>query len=208
MSESTDRVYKVLFLCTGNFARSVMGEYLLNRAGKGCFETYSAGADPKDEVHPMTKQILRDFFKINSDDARSKSWEEFKEDKDLDFVITVCDNAKENWPVFPRRPIQAHWRSEDPAAFEGPDDKKLQYFREIVVEINRRCELFICLPIGKIDCLKPQESIENIARESQASVTSSFLKENYLSSSFPYFSWYSSGISSRMLFRNMMERIT
>ena len=129
--------YKFLFLCTGNSARSIFGEYLLRRLGGPRFEVYSAGASPTGTVNPFAIQVLRDCYNIDASAARSKSWEEFK-DVQLDFVITVCDNARETCPVWPGQPIVAHWSIPDPAAVEGRDEEKYRAFRDVASQINRR----------------------------------------------------------------------
>ena len=145
--------YKFLFLCTGNSARSIFGEYLLRRLGGPRFQVYSAGASPTGRVNPFAIQVLRDCYNIDASAARSKSWEEFK-DVQFDFVITVCDNARETCPVWPGQPIVAHWSSPDPAAVVGSDEEKYRAFRNVASQINRRLQLFTSLPIEKIDRLK------------------------------------------------------
>ena len=145
--------YKFLFLCTGNSARSIFGEYLLRRLGGPRFQVYSAGASPTGTVNPFAIQVLRDFYNIDASAARSKSWEEFK-DVQFDFVITVCDNARETCPVWPGQPIVAHWSSPDPAEVQGSDEEKYRAFRNVASQINRRLQLFTSLPIEKIDRLK------------------------------------------------------
>ena len=145
--------YKFLFLCTGNSARSIFGEYLLRRLGGPRFQVYSAGASPTGTVNPFAIQVLRDCYNIDASAARSKSWEEV-ENVQFDFVITVCDNARETCPVWPGQPIVAHWSSPDPAAMEGSDEEKYRAFRNVASQINRRLQLFTSLPIEKIDRLK------------------------------------------------------
>lgn len=140
--------YKFLFLCTGNSARSIFGEYLLRRLDSERFETFSAGAFPTGEVNPFAIQILKDMFQIDPTDARSKSWEEFK-DIEFDFVVTVCDNARETCPVWPGQPIVAHWSSPDPAEVQGNDEEKYRAFKEVAKQINRRLQLFLSLPLEK-----------------------------------------------------------
>lgn len=145
--------YKLLFLCTGNSARSIFGEYLLRRLEGSRFAVYSAGAFPTGRVNPWAVKVLKDCFHIDASDARSKSWEEF-EDVEFDFVITVCDNARETCPVWPGQPIVAHWSSPDPAAVEGSDEEKYRAFKEVAFQINRRLQLFTSLPLEKLDRLK------------------------------------------------------
>lgn len=145
--------YKFLFLCTGNSARSIFGEYLLRRLGGPRFQVYSAGASPTGVVNAFAIQVLKDCFNIDASAARSKSWEEFK-DVQFDFVITVCDNARETCPIWPGQPIVAHWSSPDPAAVEGSDEEKYRAFKEVAFQINRRLQLFTSLPLEKLDRLK------------------------------------------------------
>ncbi|MFQ3670675.1 MAG: arsenate reductase ArsC [Verrucomicrobiia bacterium] len=155
--------FNLLFLCTGNSARSVMGEYLLRRIAPTRFNSYSAGASPKGEVHPMTLRVLKEFFKIDASDARSKSWEEFKDGNPVfDFVITVCDNARESCPIWPGQPIIAHWGSPDPAAFVGSDEETFRFFKNVAIQIQRRLELFTSLPLEKLDRLRLTEVTKEI----------------------------------------------
>jgi len=153
--------YKLLFLCTGNSARSILGEYLLRRLGGPRFEVFSAGSFPTGKVNPFAVQVLKDLYNIDASDARSKSWEEFK-GVVFDFVITVCDNARESCPVWPGQPIVAHWGSPDPAAVEGSDSEKYRAFKEVAFQINRRLQLFTCLPLDKLDRLKLAAAAEEI----------------------------------------------
>ena len=148
-----DKPYKLLFLCTGNSARSIFGEYLLRRLGGPRFQVYSAGASPTSKVNPFAIRVLKDCFHIDAREARSKSWEEFKT-VEFDFVITVCDNARETCPVWPGQPIIAHWSSPDPAAVEASDEEKYRAFKEVAFQINRRLQLFTSLPLEKIDRLR------------------------------------------------------
>lgn len=145
--------YKLLFLCTGNSARSIFGEYLLRRLGGSRFEAYSAGSFPTGKVNPFAVQVLKECFNIDAREARSKSWEEFR-DVEFDFVITVCDNARETCPTWPGQPIIAHWSSPDPAEVTGNDEVKYRAFKDVAFQINRRLQLFTSLPLEKIDRLK------------------------------------------------------
>ena len=145
--------FKILFLCTGNSARSILGEYLIRKAGKGRFESYSAGADPRPRVNPYTLRVLRESFKIDASDAKPKAWDVYK-DVVFDFVITVCDRAKETCPVWPGQPITAHWSSPDPAEFKGSDEETYRYFWTIAHQIYRRVDLLCNLPIDKLDRLR------------------------------------------------------
>ena len=154
------RPYRVLFLCTGNSARSVFAEYFLKRLGGKRFEGYSAGANPSGTVNPLTVEVLRDRFHIDASDARSKSWDEFQ-DIPFDFVITVCDNARETCPVWPGQPIVAHWGVDDPAAFVGTSEGKKRFFYNVALTLYRRLQLFSALPLEQLDRLK----MERLTRE-------------------------------------------
>jgi arsenate reductase len=153
---------KVLILCTGNSARSIVGEYLLNAKGRGRFEAHSAGAQPTGKVNPLALWVLRDRYNIDAGDARSKSWDEFK-DVRFDFVITVCDHAKEMCPVWPGRPILAHWGSPDPAALEGTEQEKRWLFVQVASQIARRIELLCALPDARLQ----QFQLERIGGEAR-----------------------------------------
>lgn len=132
---------KVLFLCTGNSARSILAEFLLRRLDPR-FETWSAGSRPKGEVHPLAIQVLREVYGIDARDARSKSWEELR-DVGFDFVVTVCDNARQSCPIWPGRAVMAHWDLEDPAAVEGTEEEKLRAFEETARLLHERLDLFL-----------------------------------------------------------------
>jgi arsenate reductase len=155
------RPYKFLFLCTGNSARSILGEYLLRRLGGARFQVFSAGSFPTGKVNPLAVQVLKDVYNIDAADARSKSWEEIK-DVEFDFVVTVCDNARESCPVWPGQPIVAHWSSPDPAAIEGSDAEKNEAFKDVAFQINRRLQLLTSLPLDKLDRLKLTAAIQEI----------------------------------------------
>ncbi|NNC72783.1 MAG: arsenate reductase ArsC [Sphingomonadaceae bacterium] len=167
----SDKVYNVLFLCTGNSARSIMAEALLNRDGEGRFRAYSAGSQPKGEVHPAAIELLkRNSF--NTDDLRSKSWDEFAESDApvLDFVFTVCDNAAgETCPVWPGQPMSAHWGIEDPAAVEGEGQQTA--FERALFYLRNRISLFIALPIGSIDTMSLQHRLGDIGRSDGATTS-------------------------------------
>lgn len=156
--------YKFLFLCTGNSARSIIGEYLLRRLGGERFEVFSAGAFPTGKVNPFAVQVLKDVYNIDASEARSKSGEEFK-DIEFDFVVTVCDNARESCPVWPGQPIVAHWSNPDPAALEGTAEEKYRAFKEVAFQINRRLQLFTSLPLEKLDRLKLIEATKEIGEQ-------------------------------------------
>jgi arsenate reductase len=136
---------KVLFLCTGNSARSIMGEYLLRKIGRGRFETFSAGSHPKGQPHPLTLRVLREFFAIDASEARSKSWDEFR-GRQFDLVITVCDHARDACPFWPGAAAMAHWGSPDPAEATGSEEQRLRVFRDVALQIQRRVELLSNLP--------------------------------------------------------------
>ena len=149
----TKPLYRVLILCTGNSARSIIGEYLLNLKGRGRFEAHSAGARPSGTVNPLALWVLRDRYGIDASDAHSKSWDEFK-GVNFDFIITVCDNAREACPVWPGRPVLAHWGSPDPAAFEGPAAEKKWLFVQVASQISRRIDLLCALPDAQLQQLQ------------------------------------------------------
>lgn len=160
--------FKILFLCTGNTARSVLAEYLMKRIGQGKFESYSAGSFPKGTVNPLTLRVLKELYKIDASDARSKSWEEFTEQGlEFDFVITVCDNAKESCPVWPGQPIVAHWGSPDPAEATGTEEEKFAVFKKVALQIQRRLDLFTSLPLEKLDRLRLAEMVKGIGQRDE-----------------------------------------
>lgn len=142
--------FKFLFLCTGNSARSIFGEYLLRRFGGPRFQVFSAGAFPTGRVNPFAIRVLKDVYDVDASEARSKSWEEFKDVK-FHFVVTVCDNARETCPVWPGQPIMAHWSSPDPAAVEGSDAEKYGAFKDVAAQIERRLQSFLSLPLEKME---------------------------------------------------------
>jgi arsenate reductase len=150
-----ERIYNVLFLCTGNSARSIIAEAILNREGHGKFKAFSAGSHPKGAVNPHALDLLRKFnYDVST--LRSKSWAEFAQagSPDLDFVFTVCDNAAgEACPLWPGQPITAHWGIPDPAAATGSEAEIALAFRDAYRMLNRRIELFLALPIQKLDRL-------------------------------------------------------
>jgi arsenate reductase (thioredoxin) len=141
--------YKVLILCTGNSARSILGEYLLRAKARGRFEVFSAGSHPSGRVNPLAVRVLREKYGLDAGGARSKSWDEFK-NVQFDFVITVCDNAKESCPVWPGQPVIAHWGSPDPAEAEGTEEEKYRLFVSVASQIARRVDLFCAFPDEKL----------------------------------------------------------
>ena len=162
------RVLNVLFLCTGNSARSVMAEVLLNALGQGRFKAYSAGSHPAGRVNPCTLELLASNGHA-IDGLRSKSWDEFATPgaPRMDFVITVCDSAAgETCPVWPGQPMTAHWGFQDPAAFEGPDDEHRRLFHLVYQQITSRLRIFLNLPMGRLDRLSLQQKVKDIGRVS------------------------------------------
>jgi arsenate reductase len=162
----SDRIYNVLFLCTGNSARSILAEALLNRDGHGRFKAYSAGSHPNGRVNPHALELLQ---RLGFDTAqlRSKAWDEFAAPgaPELDFVFTVCDNAAgEVCPVWPGQPMTAHWGLPDPAAVEGSDIDKANAFRETFRALERRIGLFTALPLGSLDRLSLTNKIREIGK--------------------------------------------
>ncbi|TGQ46667.1 arsenate reductase ArsC [Mesorhizobium sp. M00.F.Ca.ET.216.01.1.1] len=162
----SDQIYNVLFLCTGNSARSILAEAILNRLGAGKFRAFSAGSQPKEEVHPFALQLLKT---LNHDTsfARSKSWEEFAVPgaPEINFVFTVCDNAaNESCPIWPGQPMTAHWGVPDPAAVEGTDAEKHLAFAEAYRMLNNRISIFVSLPMDMVDRLALQQRLDEIGR--------------------------------------------
>jgi arsenate reductase len=161
-----DRPYNVLFLCTGNSARSILAESFLNAEGKGHFRAFSAGSFPKGAVNPFALTLLRQLG-YPTDGLRSKSWDEFAIPgaPQMDFVFTVCDQAAgEVCPVWPGRPVSAHWGIPDPAAVEGSDAEKMQAFREALRMLSNRIRVFTELPFDKLDRIKLKARLDGIGR--------------------------------------------
>lgn len=167
----TERIYNVLFLCTGNSARSILSECALNRLGGGRFRAYSAGSFPKGEVHPYALELLK-RQNYPTQRLRSKSWSEFAEPgaPSLDFVFTVCDNAAgEACPIWPGQPMTAHWGLPDPAAVEGNEAERRLAFAETLRMLNNRISTFVNLPITSLDRLSLQKRLHEIGRDLPAS---------------------------------------
>ena len=162
----TDKIYNVLFLCTGNSARSILAEAILNRRGQGTFRAYSAGSQPKGQVNPHTITLLRGLgYDITG--FRSKSWSEFAQAgaPALDFVFTVCDNAAgEACPVWPGHPMTAHWGIPDPAEAQGTDAEIAAAFLDAYCMLMRRIELFVTLPIEKVDQMTVRSRLREIGQ--------------------------------------------
>lgn len=160
------RPYNVLFLCTGNSARSIIAECVMNREGQGRFKAFSAGSHPRGEVNPFALDLLkRTNFDVSG--LRSKSWHEFAEPgaPELDFVFTVCDDAAgEECPYWPGQPMSAHWGMPDPAAFEGSDTEKALAFADTMRGLTNRISIFVSLPLKTIDKLSLQRRLDEIGK--------------------------------------------
>ena len=160
------KTYNILFLCTGNSARSIMAEALMNHLSRSRFHAYSAGSHPADAANLFALELLRRKG-LPTDNLRSKNWDEFAQPgaPQMDFVITVCDKAAgEVCPVWPGQPMTAHWGFEDPAATQGPDETKRKLFEKVFIEIARRIELMLALPLDKLDRLALQKKVREIGR--------------------------------------------
>jgi arsenate reductase len=159
-----EKTYNALFICTGNSARSIMAEALLNSLGKGRFRGYSAGSHPNGVVNPFALATLRALH-LPTDGLRSKSWEEFArpDAPRLDFALTVCDNAAgEVCPLWPGQPISAHWGLPDPAAFEGSDERKAKVFMDTALALRKRIELMLALPMSRLDRMAIVREVNDI----------------------------------------------
>lgn len=158
--------YNVLFLCTGNSARSIIAETLLNQWGRARFRGFSAGSHPKGAVHPIALELLK-RMNLPTTDLRSKSWDEFAapQGPHLDFVFTVCDNAaNEICPYWPGQPMTAHWGVPDPAAVEGSETEKWLAFRDAFRLLDNRIKVFTTLPLASLDRVKLQERLNEIGK--------------------------------------------
>lgn len=161
-----NKVYNVLFLCTGNSARSILAEALLNRHGGGRFRAFSAGSQPAGRVNPFAIELLQSAG-FPTEGLRSKNWDEFAAQgaPQLDFVFTVCDNAAaEVCPVWPGQPMTAHWGVPDPAAVQGSDELKRKAFRDTFITLERRINLFVSLPIRSLDQLTLVRKVAEIGK--------------------------------------------
>ena len=161
-----ERIYNVLFLCTGNSARSILAEVLINRWGQGKFKGFSAGSHPKGEVHPLALELLQSWG-LPTKELRSKSWDEFAQPgaPNLDFVFTVCDNAAgEVCPHWSGQPMTAHWGMEDPATVEGPDAQKRRAFLQAASALESRIKIFASLPLRTLDRIRLQERVDAIGK--------------------------------------------
>ena len=162
-----EKPLSILFLCTGNSARSIIAEHLMPLvAPGGKFLASSAGSEPKGEIHPMTRRVMKEVFHLDLPaDLKPKSWDEFKGEENFDFVITVCDDARDSCPVWPGQPIGAHWGSQDPAAAEGSEEERFTVFKRVALEIRRRLELFTSLPFAKLDRLRLEQATAEIGEK-------------------------------------------
>jgi arsenate reductase (thioredoxin) len=169
---NTPKVYNVLFLCTGNSARSIMAEAILNAQSAGRFRAFSAGSHPAGAVNPRTIELLqRNHYRTER--LRSKSWDEFATPGApvMDFVFTVCDQAAaEVCPVWPGQPISAHWGVADPAAVNGDEEKVHRAFNDAFSVLSRRISLFMCLPIDKLSRLALTQEVQKIGQQQDATV--------------------------------------
>lgn len=159
--------YNVLFLCTGNSARSIMAEVIMNKRGFPDFTAYSAGSHPKSAVHPAALRQI-EVAKLPTNGLRAKDWSEFAKPgaPQMDFVFTVCDNAaKEVCPIWPGQPMTAHWGVPDPAAVEGSPEKIEKAFREAFMILDRRISLLLCLPLASLDKLAIKKEIDRIGKQ-------------------------------------------
>jgi len=164
MSETS---YKVLFLCTGNSARSIMAEVMMNSLGGGRFTAYSAGSHPKGTVHPLAMETIQRMG-LPMHGLRSKSWEEFAQPDApaLDCIVTVCDDAAgEVCPLWPGRPMTAHWGVEDPAAFQGTEDEQRMKFHEVALILRHRIALLVHLPLATLDARTLQTTMQEIGQQ-------------------------------------------
>lgn len=171
----SDQVYNVLFLCTGNSARSIFAEALIEYWGQGKFQGFSAGSHPKGDVNPMTLELLH-RLNFPTENLRSKNWNEFEENNapKMDFVFTVCDKAAaEQCPIWSGQPMTAHWGIEDPAAYEGDEKQRMLAFRKAFSQLENRIKLFVNLPFAKLDKHKLLEQLNEIGRTTLETETTS-----------------------------------
>ena len=164
------KIYNVLFICTGNSARSIMAEALMNAAGHGRFKAFSAGSHPTGKVNPLALKSLA-WLRLPTEGYRSKDWSEFAQPDSppLDFVLTVCDKAAgEVCPVWPGQPMTAHWGVADPAAFEGSEEATERQFMDTALTLKRRIELMLALPLARLDAMAIQHEMRDIGKVQKA----------------------------------------
>jgi arsenate reductase len=163
----SDKSYNVLFLCTGNSARSILAEAIMNHMGQGKFHAYSAGSHPRGAVNPLAiATLVKDGYDVSN--LRSKSWDEFAQASapKMDFVFTVCDQAAgEACPIFPGHPISAHWGLSDPSHVEGDEAEKMKAFSVTKSQLANRIRLFLSLPIDKIEKMSLQQQLQDIGKQ-------------------------------------------
>ena len=167
MTSPNPNQYNVLFLCTGNSARSILAEAILNHRGEGVFTAYSAGSHPTGTARPEALEQI-EAAGLSTEGLRSKSWEEFSvpEAPHIDFIFTVCDNAaNEVCPIWPGHPMTAHWGIPDPAAVEGTPEEKARAFRDAFTLLDRRISLFLSLPLSTLESLAVQKELDSIGRQ-------------------------------------------
>ena len=164
---TTEPTYNALFLCTGNSTRSILAEGILNALGQGRFRAWSAGSHPKGEVHPLALATLERLH-LPATGYRSKSWDEFvaPDAPVFDFIFTVCDNAAgEACPLWPGKPVSAHWGVPDPAAVEGTEEQQRKAFTDAAITLRRRIELFLSLPLKSLDAMSLQRELRDIGHQ-------------------------------------------
>ncbi|HSI86783.1 MAG: arsenate reductase ArsC [Candidatus Methylacidiphilales bacterium] len=144
--------FKILFLCRGNSARSIIAEHLIRQIAPTQFQSFSAGSHPKDTPHPLALKVLAEIYEIDVSKARSKSWNEFRDTR-FDFIITLCDKELEQCPEWPGKPILAHWDIPDPVAVEGTPQQQERAFWRVADQINRRLKMFTALPNEKLEVI-------------------------------------------------------
>jgi arsenate reductase (thioredoxin) len=161
-----EKIYNVLFLCTGNSARSILAEATLNHHGAGRFRAYSAGSKPSGKVHPASLRLLQRMG-LSTEGLRSKSWDEFAlaGAPKMDFIFTVCDNAAgEQCPLWLGSPVTAHWGVEDPAACTGSEAEQDKLFAQVCQQLTTRIQLFLSLPLAKLDALSLRQKLQEIGK--------------------------------------------
>jgi len=155
---------KILFLGSGNSARSIFAEYLIRKLGKGKFDAFSAGINPEPEINPYVLRVLEELYKIDAFDARPKSWEEFKGET-FNFIITSSEHAKGQVPAWPGNPVLAHWSTPDPEHFAGSEQDTLNHYWKVAQLIYRRVDLLCNLSVEKLDRIRLEQATRNIATE-------------------------------------------